>query len=85
METKKENFFLKVDNKMYLIMHEYVKPRKEQKEFNKQLSEFIIEQNKETGFIPYNNFECSIRWKLLNFNFALINYHRIDFIKINGE
>ena len=72
-----ENFEIEFDGIKYEITHRGIKSYKEQKEFIQTLTEEIKRtsvphQNifgqrmeaKTNGFIPYNNFECSVEFKL---------------------
>lgn len=72
-----ENFEVEVDGKKYDVTHKGIKSYKEQKEFMSTLTEEIkrtsVPHNnifgqkmeaKTDGFIPYNNFECSVEFKI---------------------
>lgn len=72
-----ENFELEVDGKKYDVIHNGTKSYKEQNEFISTLTEEIKRTSvphknifgqkmkaKTEGFIPYNNFECSVEFKI---------------------
>jgi|TARA_R110000822_G_scaffold35294_2_gene99585 hypothetical protein len=66
---KKEILKIKINNKTVRIIHEGFKLFKEQKDGLNELKVSIYDQvvfgNKTKGFIPYNNFECSIDWNIV--------------------
>lgn len=72
-----ENFEIEVDGKKYDVTHEGIKSYKEQNDFIKTLTDEIKRTSvphknifgqpmeaKTEGFIPYNNFECSVKFKI---------------------
>lgn len=65
-KMKQETFYLEIKNHAVRISHKCFKLFQEQsKEAILDLKEFIkseIEKGIKKGFIPYNNFECSINW-----------------------
>ena len=69
MEIIKEKFELTLKDHKIEVIHKGFKLLKNQKNGLKDLKEcieqsIIVDENIE-GFIPYNNFECSINWKII--------------------
>ena len=70
----KETLTFVIDKKKIKVDHEYAddtgRAFKDQKDGDKQIKDFIkdevVFQNKKEGFIPYNNFESSVNWKIIN-------------------
>ena len=69
MKLKTETFEMTVKDKKVEVTHRGFKSFKEQKEGLNQVKECIEEsisqEEKKDGFIPYNNFECSVSRKLI--------------------
>lgn len=72
-----ENFEIEFEGKKYDVIHKGLKSYKEQKEFIPTIEEEIKRTSiphknifgqkmeaKTSGFIPYNNFECSVEYKI---------------------
>ena len=53
---KKEILKIKINNKTVRIIHEG---------FKVSIYDQVVFGNKTKGFIPYNNFECSIDWNIV--------------------
>ena len=66
-----ETFKITIDSQQVEVEHKGLKPFSEQENGVDDLKECIegeINNGNEEGFIPYNNFECSVNWKLLEVN-----------------
>lgn len=65
----KEILKIKINNKTVKIIHEGFRLFKDQKDSFNDLQTSIYDQvvygNKTKGFIPYNNFECSVEWSVI--------------------
>jgi hypothetical protein len=65
---KKEIINITINKKKIKIVHKSEKLFNEQKDGLKQLKQFLFDeivfQQKNSGFIPYNNFESSIEWEV---------------------
>jgi hypothetical protein len=65
-KMKTETINITINKKRVKILHKAERLFNEQKDGLKQLKEFlydeIVFQQKNSGFIPYNNFESSIEW-----------------------
>lgn len=66
---KKETFQLTILDKTVEVYNEGTHLFSEQtKEANNELKEFLesqLKENKTDGWLPYNNFESSITWKVI--------------------
>mgnify|MGYP003630978459 CR=1 FL=1 len=64
-----EEYKLTLDNNEVKVIHKGHKSLKDQGNALNDLREMIekcIDTDEETqGFIPYNNFECSVDWKII--------------------
>jgi endonuclease IV len=69
MKLKTETFEMTLKDKKIKVTHQGFKLFKEQEKGLDQVKECIEEsisqEEKKDGFIPYNNFECSVSWKLI--------------------
>ena len=66
-----ETFKITIDSQQVEVEHKGLKPFSQQENGINDLKECIqgeINDGHEDGFIPYNNFECSVNWKLLEVN-----------------
>tara|TARA_R110002020_G_scaffold203725_1_gene407503 strand:- start:1318 stop:1548 length:231 start_codon:yes stop_codon:yes gene_type:complete len=67
-KMKKETINITINKKKVKILHKSERLFDEQKEGLKQLKQFlydeIVFQQKNNGFIPYNNFESSVEWEV---------------------
>ena len=63
---QKEILKIKISDKTVKIIHEGVRLLKDQKDgFNElqtSIYDEVVHGKKTKGFIPYNNFECSVEW-----------------------
>tara|TARA_R110000803_G_scaffold191469_1_gene254135 strand:+ start:278 stop:484 length:207 start_codon:yes stop_codon:yes gene_type:complete len=67
--NQKETINITINKKKVKILHKSKRLFDEQKEGLKQLKQFlydeIVFQQKNNGFIPYNNFESSVEWEVV--------------------
>ena len=65
-----ETLTFTIDKKKVKADHQGTKAFADQKDGADHLKSFIkdeiVFQNKNEGFIPYNNFESSVTWKVIN-------------------
>ena len=66
---KKEILKIKISDKTVKIIHEGFRLLKDQKDgFNElqtSIYDEVVHGKKTKGFIPYNNFECSVEWSVI--------------------
>jgi hypothetical protein len=66
---QKEILKIKISDKTVKIIHEGFRLLKDQKDGFNELQTAIYDEvvhgKKTKGFIPYNNFECSIEWSVI--------------------
>ena len=66
---KKEILKIKISDKTVKIIHEGFRLFKDQKDgFNElqtSIYDEVVHGKKAKGFIPYNNFECSVEWSVI--------------------
>lgn len=69
MRKIKETFGINVAGKTVLVFHDGYKFLCDQEDGIKEVTEAIkesIEKTKaENGFMPYDNFECAVRWEVV--------------------
>jgi len=69
MTRIQEKFTINVANQTVLITHSGHKFLCDQKNAKKEIKEaikFSIEKDGNTdGFMPYDNFDCSVKWKII--------------------
>ena len=69
MKTINETYEISLEDKKIEVVHNGFKALREQDNALNEVQECIqesISNNKNTnGFIPYNNFECSITWRVI--------------------
>lgn len=65
----KESFQLEIKGRTFEVDHEGIKRFSDQSENSRMDLEKVIEEYMDkgeyAGFVPYNNFECSIRWRAI--------------------
>lgn len=67
MAQIKETLNLTIGGKSIEVNHEGIKKLEDQKDGLQAVDRVIereIKEGKTSGFIPYNNFECSVDWKV---------------------
>ena len=69
MKQIEETLEVTLKDKKVEVIHKGFKPLRKQEKGLDQVKECIqesIDQEEKTdGFIPYNNFECSVSWRLI--------------------
>ena len=69
MTRIQEKFTINVANQTVLITHNGYKFLRDQKNAKKEIKEaikFSIEKDGNTdGFMPYDNFDCSVKWEII--------------------
>jgi endonuclease IV len=69
MKTINETYEIALKDKKVEVIHTGFKALKDQEnalnEVQECIQDSILNNKKTDGFIPYNNFECSITWRVI--------------------